>query len=176
MDKFKKINFLPSKSILNESMVVYEIENKISGNCYVGITTKKLQNRIYQHINLHSKNESSGKNNRTSLYLDFNKYGLHNFSVRILHKCNTKRELLNLEKQIVKNEKYLLYAQNGLKRDFTKKNYFTGVYLIDENNNKTLFKSPSEIAKKFGCHRSNVIKVIKGKYKLRRKYKVEYIY
>ena len=169
------MKYYPTNEILKISMVLYQIKNTVTNNCYVGYTTRKLEDRISQHLGCHSKSSASACYNRTKMYEDFNKYGLENFSVSILGICQTKKELIDAEKLFQDHKDFKYYNERNSKKDTTKKHKLKKVCLTDSQGIKQYFKSPIEVAKKFNCHRSNVIKAIKGQYLLKRKYKAEYI-
>ena len=171
-----KIKTHPNKDILLEKMVVYQIENDITKDAYVGFTTVCLKKRYYNHNVAHSNCLSSNCNNRTSLYLDFKEYGKENFTISILQKCKTKKELLSKEKEYQIQKKYVKYNRRSLNRDTTRgKNKDKIIKLTDINNNILLFARAIDVSREFNVHKSTVSKAIKGEYRFLRKYKAEYI-
>ena len=63
---------------------IYLIKNLISGNCYVG-QAKNITSRIRQHLS--SAYSIQKKDYNTPLHAAFRKYGLDNFELEILQKC-----------------------------------------------------------------------------------------
>ena len=171
----RELKYHPTNEILEVSMVLYQIKNTITNNSYVGYTTRKLEDRIKQHLGCHSKSASSDCYNRTKMYEDFKKFGLENFTLSILGIFQTKKELINAEKLLQNQKDFKYYNERNAKKDTTKKHSLKKICLTDAQGIKQYFKSPIEVAKIFKCHRSNVTKAIKGQYLLKRKYKVEYI-
>jgi hypothetical protein len=171
----KRIKRVPSNIIDDISMVCYEIKNNITGDCYAGMTTRKLIKRINQHEKLHSKKGSSNSVNRTLMYVDFEKYGIDNFSVRILKQCKTKLELLEYEKEKRLEPQYSKYSFREKTKNTSKKHKLTKVLLTDLKGNELLFSRSIYVARFCECDRSNVTKALKGQYRLKRKYKAEYI-
>lgn len=72
---------------------IYLIKNLISGNCYVG-QAKNIASRIRQHLG--SAYSEPKKDYNTPLHAAFRKYGLDNFELEILQKCEYS-ELNTLE-------------------------------------------------------------------------------
>ena len=170
------IKTYPNNDILNESFVIYQIENDIIKDAYVGYTTVKLKTRYANHNGCHSNSKKSNSKNRTTLYLDFKKYGKENFTMSILAKCNTKDELISKEKEYQKQTKYIKYNRNLLKRDTRSgKNKGKVIQLTDSDGNVLLFNKPIEVAKKFNVHRSSILKAISNNYRFLRKYNAKFI-
>lgn len=82
-------------------MVIYVIINKINGKCYVGQTTRTLEQRIAEHKS--SKDTCIGK--------AIQKYGRENFEVKVLEECNSIEELN--EREIFWIAEYNSVAPNG---------------------------------------------------------------
>lgn len=82
--------------IMNKSMVIYLITNKLNGKQYVGQTVRKLKERMYQHMN-------------GDLYIDLalKKHGIENFTVEVLEECATLDELNEREKYWIKTRNTL---------------------------------------------------------------------
>lgn len=74
------------ENILNKSCVIYLLTNKINLMKYVGKTTKKLRQRLYEH-----RCNKSNKNTYISHAINF--YGWENFSVEILEECIDAKKL-----------------------------------------------------------------------------------
>lgn len=87
------------KEYENESMVVYLIRNNINGKLYVGITTRKLKKRMKEHrdVSLRSPSDTS-----ILLYSALKKYGSENFSVSVLEKCKSRKDLELSEEKWIK--------------------------------------------------------------------------
>lgn len=75
--------------------IVYLAKNKITGKCYVGVTTKTLEDRIFAHIN---------KANFKKSYFQqsLKKYGKSNFEFSIIDNAASEIELFEKEKNWIK--------------------------------------------------------------------------
>ena len=69
-------------------MIIYKIENKINGKIYIGQTRRALEERMKEH----QKKSSIVYGNS---YIDnaIQKYGIENFKIDVVEKCNTSDEL-----------------------------------------------------------------------------------
>lgn len=72
--------------------VIYMITNKINNKKYIGLTSQGLIQREREHFYRFNKGERNHK-----LYRAFRKYGYDNFEYTILHTCETKEQLPELE-------------------------------------------------------------------------------
>jgi group I intron endonuclease len=84
-------------------MIVYCIKNKVNEKEYIGLTTRKLQNRWKQHI-YESKRENSWEWN-TPLRNAIKKYGEENFEVFVLKECSSLEELKQKEIECISERK-----------------------------------------------------------------------
>ena len=64
-------------------MIIYKVTNKINNKIYIGQTIRTLEERIKEHT----------RKRNSSLYKAFNKYGIENFEIEIIDKCDTTEEL-----------------------------------------------------------------------------------
>lgn len=160
---------------MNERNVVYCIKNEITGDCYAGITTRELSERIDQHFNQHSKHQSANCENRTSLYKDFEIYGKENFSTSILYRADSKRELMRAERYFQSQPAFRKYAKKEENRDTRKKHGLRRVKLIGPNGIANYYPNPNAVTKAFNCERSNIIRSLRGEYKFKRAYQAEYV-
>ncbi len=81
-------------------MIVYIAKNSVNNKCYVGYTTKTLDERIKTHLY-----KSNNKTNKHYFYLfkeAIRKYGIENFTWVILAHCSSIEECCNLEKHYIK--------------------------------------------------------------------------
>ncbi|MCG8867984.1 GIY-YIG nuclease family protein [Tenacibaculum finnmarkense] len=165
------IKIYPNETILNKSCVVYQIENDITQDAYVGYTKGKLKVRYSSHNGCHSSSVHSNCDNRTSLYRDFKKYGKSNFTMRILNTATNKTQLLELEKTYQVMPKYKKYNEQSKNRNTSSgKNKDMIILLIDEKGNRSYYENPIDVARSFNVHRSSIIKAINNAYKFKRKY------
>lgn len=67
-------------------MIIYKIENKINGKCYIGQTIRNLDERVSEHLR---KNYYIGR--------ALNKYGLHNFDIDVIDYAESIDELNSKE-------------------------------------------------------------------------------
>lgn len=66
--------------------IIYKIVNKINGRIYIGQTKQLLKDRFNSHCH-------SSKNGKSPLYQSFRKYGINNFDIFEIEKCDNN--LLN---------------------------------------------------------------------------------
>jgi group I intron endonuclease len=80
-------------------MIIYEIRNKITNGCYIGQTTRALNERWFEH------KYSLRSNTHGNRYLQFawNKYGEANFSVKIIAHCTSLEDLNAREVELIKS-------------------------------------------------------------------------
>lgn len=80
-------------------MVVYRAVNTVTGKSYIGVTTLSLGERKHKHW-LNSRNPD--KNKKQAIYLAINKYGWDKFEWQELCSALTKKDLVELEKEFIK--------------------------------------------------------------------------
>lgn len=74
-------------------MVIYKIENKKNGKCYIGQTIQSLAHRMYEH-----KNRANKQPDRShKLYMAIRKHGIESFSWEVIHVCSSLEELNRME-------------------------------------------------------------------------------
>lgn len=76
-----------TEDIMDKSMVVYALTNRINGKKYVGQTARPLAQRISEHMN-----------SDYPIGLAIKKYGINNFDVEVLAEGATIEELCKLER------------------------------------------------------------------------------
>lgn len=74
------------------SNFVYIIRNKINSKVYIGITSRTLEKRFKQHLQLAKRGE------RFQLYKAIREYGKENFYIEQICECKTKEASKKLEK------------------------------------------------------------------------------
>jgi group I intron endonuclease len=74
-------------------MIIYKAENKINGHVYIGQTSKKLEERIYNH-----QKDSKTKRYNSKFMNAYFKYGFDNFEWSILCETDSREKLNALEK------------------------------------------------------------------------------
>jgi group I intron endonuclease len=81
-------------------MFIYQITNIITNDFYIGKTTRKLEQRLYQH-----NYETFNRNSQTYLHRAIRKYGKNNFEISILDEAFSNQELNEKEKIWIENKK-----------------------------------------------------------------------
>lgn len=76
---------------------VYEITNQINGKRYIGITSRSIEERFQEHI---SRAKCGARGNR--LYVAMRKYGLENFTVKLIIQTDDENDVRELEGQFIK--------------------------------------------------------------------------
>lgn len=74
----------------NIDYVIYRFKNKINGKVYIGQTTKSLRKRVIQHM---TNSRPTTKSHKSYFHRALYKYGIENFSLDVVERCNTKEEL-----------------------------------------------------------------------------------
>lgn len=74
--------------------IIYQITNKVNENFYVGKTEKSVEQRFKRHI----ANSAKGK---TYLYKAMRKYGVENFTIKVLEESDTD-DINELERKWIK--------------------------------------------------------------------------
>jgi predicted GIY-YIG superfamily endonuclease len=78
---------------------VYLAINRINGKCYVGLTTRTMQHRMVEHLEL--ANQGGGY----SFHDAIRRSGWVNFSWCVLHRCEDPNQLALLEMKAIKSWK-----------------------------------------------------------------------
>lgn len=86
-------------------MFLYEITNLLNGMGYVGITKGRIKKRWWAHKNDLKKNKHANR----WLQNAYNKYGPEAFEYKVRQVCSSLKELNDLEKFVLENEKHRLY-------------------------------------------------------------------
>lgn len=167
---------IPNEGDLDLKNVLYCIENKVTGDKYVGVSTREFRKRLIQHLTLHSKQKSSATDGRTPLYTDLNKYGPKIFKAYVIEQNNDYNYLSGEEKRLrLENKDYRRYAERDLNRDFSRKREYSKIICTSINSDEVLeFESQADCGRHFNCHRTNVTRALRGEYNLKRKWKVTY--
>ena len=77
-------------------MFCYKITNKINGKAYVGLTTKTVEARWYEHKTL-----SRATSPKAIIHRALKKYGIENFLFEVLYEASSLRELRMVERGAV---------------------------------------------------------------------------
>lgn len=111
-------------------MIIYKITNNITGEVYIGQTTKTLEHRKKQHI-IMARND---KHNRY-LYSAMNKYGIENFKFEEIDRANSLDELNCLETYYI-----LKYdsMRNGYNMDYGGYNNLMLSEIVKEKHDKIM--------------------------------------
>jgi len=75
-------------------MNIYKITNTINDKIYIGQTIGTIKERFYQHVFV-------SKTKKHPLYAAMRKYGVENFTITEICKCNTLEELNELEEFLI---------------------------------------------------------------------------
>lgn len=94
--------------MMSEEMVVYCYTNTVNGKKYVGITKNQLSKRHNEHI-------IDTKLNRDTypFHNAIRKYGIENFTLSILKKCETIEELKEYEKFYISELNTFIHSENS---------------------------------------------------------------
>lgn len=84
-------------------MIIYKATNKIDGKSYIGQTVQKLKERAKRHLN--------GRVRRSYFRNALLKHGMENFTWEVLEKCDSKKELDEMEFHYIKQ--YDTHVRNG---------------------------------------------------------------
>lgn len=140
---------------------IYKIENMIDHKCYIG-QSKNIELRWNEH-KWTSQNINKDKEYKYPLYRAFRKYGIENFSFKIIEKCRIE-ELNQKEKYWIKyyDSFYNGYNQTlgGDSSGYTlSKEQYLGIL----NDLKNTNLSQKEIGEKWGVHENTIQRINTGK-------------
>jgi len=76
-------------------MVVYKIVNIVNNKLYFGVTKCDLKKRWNEH-------KCKSRSGKSHLYCSIRKYGIDNFIIEEVFKCNTESEMYELEVDMIK--------------------------------------------------------------------------
>ena len=167
---------IPNENDLSLKNVLYCIENKVTGDKYAGVTTRRFRERLIQHLTLHSKKKSSATDGRTDLYKDLNKYGPKIFKAYVIEQNDDYNHLINEERRLTsEDENYYRYSKRDLNRDKTRKREYSKIICTSVDSDEVLeFETQADCGRYFNCDRTNVTRALRGEYNLKRKWKVTY--
>jgi len=74
--------------------IIYKVTNRINGKCYIGKTSRPLEERMYQHTFVAARNTSN-----SIFHKALRKYGVENFEWEIVEECESERAL-NLDEEL----------------------------------------------------------------------------
>lgn len=120
-------------------MIVYKAKNKLNNKCYIGKTTKSLEERMGQHI----KHSEKGK---SKFFKALKSYGADNFEWEIIYTAETLNEL-------DEKEKYYIKLYDSINEGYNMVEGGTGgynEYAVIANRKKRKGKSYEEIYSKEG--------------------------
>lgn len=97
-------------------MIIYKITNLINGKCYIGQTTKSLEQRFKEHCSNHS--------NCRAIKSALRKYGAENFKIETIVECSSIEELNEKEEYYIQFFNSLVpngynLTKGGLNHEFT---------------------------------------------------------
>lgn len=95
--------------------LVYIATNKINGKLYIGLTTKGLKFRKYNHFS-----DAKRKKTNSLIHKAIRKYGRDSFSWKVLCECKNKKELMEKESFFVENYNTYAYNKNSNGYNMTK--------------------------------------------------------
>lgn len=131
---------------------IYLITNKINNKKYVGKTTQSIEKRWQEHIS-DSKRE---KCEIRPLYRAIRKYGIENFTIKEIEKCNTD----NLSEK----EKYWIRYYNTYEDGYNATLGGDGKILLDYDEiikTYLITHNASEVARTLNCSIDSVYKILK---------------
>lgn len=165
--KERKILFNISELDYNDlqSIGVYKITNSINNHFYIGSTSISFISRFKQHCRDYAKwNNCERRCCTPILYHAFNKYGIQNFSVKIILKLNgyTQKEILEKEEYYIQqlHPQYNIcqYPTYGGKPNLNRKLTTEWKQHIAEKS--SLYKHSKETLKKVSINnKKNAVKV-----------------
>ena len=165
---------------LDKINVIYQIECVVTGDKYVGQTRKMIQ-RLRNHLGCHSSSYKSGNKGRTVLYDDAKLYGWENFRLSIIAENVTDKKLRidYFEKNCQGTLEFFRYAENDLNRKTTPKRKKPFLKIHNVKTLETLFfKNPKSALdfvesyhnKKF--HRTALVKAQSNNYLLNKTWEI----
>lgn len=132
---------------------IYLITNKINNKKYVGKTTQSIEKRWQEHISDSKKEKCEIR----PLYRAMRKYGIENFSIKELEKCNID----NLSER----EKYWIQYYDTYEDGYNATLGGDGKILLDYNEiikTYLITHNASEVARTLNCSIDSVYKILKA--------------
>lgn len=132
---------------------IYLITNKINNKKYVGKTTQSIEKRWQEHISDSKKEKCEIR----PLYRAMRKYGIENFSIKKLEKCNID----NLSER----EKYWIRYYNTYEEGYNATLGGDGRILLDYDEiikTYLITHNASEVARTLNCSIDSVYKILKA--------------
>ena len=111
--------------------LIYKITNKTNNKNYIGLTTRKFEDRWNEYKITYSKHSS-----KTSIFLAFEKYGIDNFYTEILEENIPNNKLDEKERFYI--EKFNSFVPNGY--NMTHGGRYEGTREIGRKNAKPVFQ------------------------------------
>ena len=147
---------------------VYIIHNSINNDKYVGMTSKTLNERFIIHK---AKLTSKCSGGRTVMYDDMRNFGFDKFIIELVKVFSSKKEAMELEKQIqISDKAFFRYAQKDLNR-CTSPTHATPYKFVSATQT-LFFKTTIEAANYFNCHKTNITKSITNGYRFMKTYDI----
>lgn len=131
---------------------IYLITNKINNKKYVGKTTQSIEKRWQEHISDSKKEKCEIR----PLYRAIRKYGIENFTIKEIEKCNTD----NLSEK----EKYWIQYYNTYEDGYNATLGGDGKILLDYDEiikTYLITHNASEVARTLNCSIDSVYKILK---------------
>ena len=79
---------------MKNSCMVYKIVCVCNGKCYIGMTSRSMYQRFYEHSREATANHRNRKKKRDAFHSDMKQMGLRNFKFTVLHAGLSKNEAL----------------------------------------------------------------------------------
>lgn len=127
--------------MMNEEMVVYCYTNIVNGKKYVGITKNQLSKRHSQHIA-----DTNLNRDNSPFHNAIKKYGIDNFTLEILKKCETIEDLKESEIFYINKLNTFVHSENSNGYNATLGG--DGVFGISGENHPLFGKKASEETRK----------------------------
>lgn len=133
---------------------IYALTNKITGERYVGVTSKSIEQRMRWHLTEATRNRAKHR----KLYVSINQFGFNNFDIVLLDHCEDKKQAFELERQYIKELDSVEFGLNeslgGAGKSFVEHDVIAECY-------KDL-GTARKVAQKLGCGTDTVRAVIKA--------------
>ena len=132
---------------------IYLITNQINNKKYVGKTTKSIKERWEEHL----KDSKKEKCEIRPLYRAIRKYGIENFTIEEIEKCN----IISLSEK----EQYWIKYYNTYEDGYNATLGGDGSILLDYDEIIKVYlttHNASEVARVLGCCKDSVYKILKA--------------
>ena len=137
--------------------LIYKIENRINGKIYIGQTIQTLRARFGGHLN---SLKASNNHKEGSLYYDMQKYGVTNFDVSVIERCDNNK--------LSERETYYINKYDSYNNGYNRTNGGSAYFEVTDKVRKEIIEmaqsgmTATEIIATIGYSLTAILNVVKS--------------